>query len=73
MKPLFFLILTLISSDSYTQDSLKIKKIDSIEASINSSSLPIQRDTLIQNRPEMGLKITTYLSMIIHNQELLKY
>lgn len=73
MKFIIGFTILLISVNGYTQDSLKIKTIDSIVASIDSSVLPIQRDTLIQDRPEMGLKITTYLSMIVHNQELLKY
>jgi hemerythrin superfamily protein len=35
--------------------------------------LPIQRGTLIQDRPEIGLKMTTYLTMIVNSGELIKY
>jgi hypothetical protein len=57
----------------WSQDTLKIKQIDVLVASINSSTLPVKRDTLIQDHPEMGLKMTTYLTMIINGKELIKY
>ena len=67
----FIFILTFCSA--YSQDTLKIKQINALVLGINTSSLPIQRDTLIQDHPEMGLKMTTYLSMIVNGSELLKY
>jgi hypothetical protein len=57
----------------FSQDTLKIKQIDAIVSGINSSAFQIQRDTLIKDHPEMGLKMTTYLSMVVNGGELLKY
>ena len=67
----FIFILTFFSV--YSQDTLKIKRIDALVSGINTSALPLQRDTLIQDHPEMGLKMTTYLSMIVNGDELMKY
>ncbi len=57
----------------YSQDTSRIKQIDSLVSSINNSTFAIRRDTLIQNHPEVGLNITTYLSMMLNGSELLKY
>ncbi len=57
----------------YSQDTLKIKLINALVSSINTSTLPIQHDTLIQDHPDMGFKMTTYISMIVNGRELIKY
>ena len=67
----FIFILTFISV--YSQDTLKMKKIDALVSSINTLILPIHRDTLIQDHPEMGLKMITYLTMVVNGGELMKY
>ena len=67
----FIFILTFCSV--YSQDTLKIRQIDALVSNINSSTLPIQFDTLIQDHPEMGLKMTTYLTMIVNGDELMKH
>ncbi len=62
-----------MSNGIYSQDTLKIKKIDSLVANINNSNFPVQRDTLKNERMDMGIKIITYLEMIVNDSKLLKY
>lgn len=73
MRTTLFISFILTFLNGYSQDTLKIKQIDALVSNINSSSLPVQRDTLRQDRPEMGLKMTTYLTMIVNGNELIKY
>lgn len=74
MKITLTFIFTLVFCCSvYSQDTLKIKLIDALVSGINTSNFPIQRDTLIQDHPEIGLKMITYLTMIVNGGELLKY
>ncbi len=73
MKTKLTFIFILTFSIVYSQDTLKIKQIDALVLGINTSTLPSQRDTLIQDHPEMGLKMITYLTMIINGGELMKY
>ena len=73
MKTTLTFIFALTFCSVYSQDTLKIKQIDALVSGINSSIFQIQRDTLIQDHPEMGLKMTTYLSMIVNGGELMKY
>ncbi|MFZ1527575.1 MAG: hypothetical protein WAT19_02415 [Ferruginibacter sp.] len=73
MKILFTISLLFLFSATNSQDSSKFKMIDSLVSIINTSGLQVQRDTLVQDYPEVGLKMTTYLSMIATNTELLKY
>lgn len=73
MKPIFTTLFALSFCSVYSQDTLRLRQIDSIISQINISDLPVQRDTLIQDHPEMGIKITTYLTTIVNGGELLKY
>ena len=67
----FFIILTF--SRGYSQDTLQTRQIDVLVSKINSSTLLVHRDTLVQDHPELGLKMTTYLTMIVNGGELIKY
>ncbi|HLP39538.1 hypothetical protein [Lacibacter sp.] len=58
---------------AYTQPPLKSRQIDSIVLRINTSNLPVLADTLVQNDPEMGFKMTTFTTVIIQEGKLLKY
>ena len=70
---LTFIFILAILCNVYSQNTLKIKQIDTLVSAINTSHLQIQYDTLIQDHPEMGLKMITYLSMIVNGRELIKY
>ena len=72
-KTLTFIFVLAIFCNVYSQNTSKIKQIDALVLTINTSPLPIQHDTLIQDHPEMGLKMITYLSMIVNGGELIKY
>lgn len=73
MKQTLLFIIILGSFKSYSQDSIKLKQIDSVVWMINHSKFEIKRDTLIQDHLEMKLSMRTYLTMIINGTELKKY
>jgi hypothetical protein len=69
----FFIVLFLMITSSYSQETSKTKNIDAIVNKINQSNYQITRDTIINDKPEYGLKIKTYLTMKIDNNQLKKY
>ena len=73
MKILLILILILSCNVGFCQDMAKIRQIDDVVKSVNMNLLPTQRDSIIQDYPEMGLKIISYISMIQNDKELIKY
>lgn len=48
-------------------------EIDSIVSFINHSKHPVQKDTVVQDRSETGLKMMTIITAIIDEGSLLKY
>ena len=73
MRTILVIGLILSFIDGTAQDTVEIKRVNAIVDGINSSGLPVQRDTINQNYPDLGLKIVTYLSMIKTEGELKKY
>jgi hypothetical protein len=73
MKTFLSIILFLTAIGSYSQDSIKIRQIDSIAANINNSRLTVQHDTILKDHPELGLKMKTYVTIIVNGNELVKY
>jgi hypothetical protein len=73
LKTILIVFFSLALFNCYAQKTLKIKQINGLVLQINVSSLPIQRDTLIKDYPELGLKMITYLEMIVNGKELIKY
>jgi len=72
-KCALIIVLILNVTKSYSQDILKIKEIDRIVNDINESKFRIESDTLIKDRPEYGLKMTTYLTAAVDANQLKKY
>lgn len=73
MKTVLTFSLMLFFFSAYSQDTLKINQINALVSGINSSNLPVQQDTLIQNHPELGLTMITYLTTIVNDGKLIKY
>lgn len=73
IKSTLSLLVLLITTHAFSQDNLKIKEIDLLVNEIKQSTLPIKRDSVILNQPELGLKMKTYLTMLINDKELKKY
>ncbi len=73
MKKIFLSILFLYVLQAQSQDTLKIKQIDSLVKVINNSGLKTQYDSILQNHPELGLKMKTYLTAVTNGEELKKY
>jgi len=73
MKTALTLILIILFLDIYAQDTLKAKQIDTLVSSINKSNLPVKCDTVVKDYPEFGLKMITFLSRIVNDNELIKY
>jgi len=70
---ILFILMIIFSTKSFSQDTLKTKEIDDIVKSINQSKYQIEKDTLIQDKPEYGLKTITYLTMVTNQNQLKKY
>lgn len=73
MKILLLPVLALFTITSYAQDSLKINQIDSQVKLINQSNFQVQYDSIIQDYPDLGLNMRTYLTMITDGKEIKKY
>ena len=73
MKKLIVIYLLISALSAAAQDTLQIQKIDSIVANINLSSFTIQKDSTIQDLPEMGLKLEKYLTAVFDGTHLKKY
>jgi hypothetical protein len=73
MKTHFLLIAILFSSTLYSQDSMKLKKIDALVTMINTSEYKTQRDTIKNDQPQLGLSMRTYLTTVTDGTELKKY
>lgn len=72
-KHTLIILLILTVTQSYAQDSLKTKEIDNIVNGINQSNYQNEKDTLIQDHPEYGLKMTTYITRVVDANQLKKY
>jgi len=73
MKTLILLILVIFSCKVYSQDTVKIKQVDSLVYLINHSNFQTQRDTIKQDQPQLGISGRTYLTMVNNGNELKKY
>jgi len=73
MKTIFVLTATLLSLAVFSQDTEKVKQIDSLVALINNSGFKIQRDTIKQDRQDLGFSMQTYLTMLTNGKEIKKY
>jgi hypothetical protein len=73
MKTVFLCAAFLCSAPVYSQDTTQVKRVDSLIKLINSSDYKIQRDTIKQDRPELGLYMRTYLTTVTNGNELKKY
>ena len=69
----FFILLFLMITTSYSQETSKIKDIDVKVNNINESNYKTTRDSIIQDKPEYGLKMKTYLTMKVDANQLKKY
>jgi len=70
---LLLIIIVLFSLEGYSQDTIKIKKIDSLVNLINRSNLKVHRDTVNGDNPAIGLSTQTYVTTIKKGTELKKY
>ncbi len=59
--------------NSFSQDSVKIKQIDSLVMLINKSKFNTECDSIIQDHQDLGLYMKTYLTMVTNDSELKKY
>lgn len=73
MKITLLFLLSCCFFQLHAQDSLKIKHIDSLVNVIVHSEFPTQKDSIVQNQPQLGLEMTTYLTMATFGKEIKKY
>ena len=72
-KILFSALLMLFTIKSSCQDTVKVQQIDSLVSVINQSNLIIQNDSILQDRPELGVTMKTYLTIALDGNKLKKY
>ena len=68
-----FILMIVFCTKSFSQDTIKTNAIDEMVKSINQSKYKIEKDTLINDKPEYGLKTITYLTMVTNQNQLKKY
>jgi len=73
MKKLLIIVLLVSTIQADSQDTLKIKQIDSIVTGINKSNIVPVNDSIVQDLPAMGLYMKTNLTMLVEGKELKKY
>src|SRR5882724_391018 len=73
MKKLLLSLLILCSLTCLSQDSLKVEQIDSVVNTINQSGLIAQKDSIIQNMPDLGLFMKTFISTYFNGNDLKIY
>ncbi|WEK37779.1 MAG: hypothetical protein P0Y53_09720 [Candidatus Pseudobacter hemicellulosilyticus] len=73
MKTVCSALLFLVLFQANAQDSLATKKIDSLVTSINNSTLPVIRDSVINEVPAIGFSSRAYISMVLLENKVLKY
>ena len=73
MQIAYALALLFIVEASYSQDTAKLKSIDSIVNIINTSELASKWDSLNQDKPALGLKMTSYVGAFTNKNALKKY
>lgn len=73
MKFILTVIFILAFSFGYSQDSLKTKQIDDLVTGMNTANFAATQDSIVKDFPQLGLKMTTYLTSIVKDGELIKY
>lgn len=73
MKKIVILILLFCATTSYSQDTVKMRQIDSLVKIINQSSESMQQDSVVSDHPEYGLKTRNYLTTLVSDGKLKKY
>ena len=73
MNKILLSVLVLFTLRANSQVKLKIRQIDSLVQLINQSNFKVQNDSIDDERPELGLTMKTYLTMIVDGNELKKY
>ena len=73
MRITLLLIAFLTATTVYSQDTTKLKQIDALVHEINASTFTIQRDTIKNDKPDIGLSMRTYLTTVVDGTQLKKY
>ena len=73
MKSILLFLIFSYSLQSFSQDAVRIKKIDSLVKSINSGDFKIQTDSIIRDLPQIGLFMKTFLTTVTDSNQLKKY
>jgi hypothetical protein len=73
MKKITLSVLLLLPFICFSQDTSRLKQINSLVKIINQSGLITQTDSVIQDMPSLGLFIKTFVSVSIKDSNLVKY
>ena len=73
MKVLFLFFFLFGATKTFSQDTVRIKQIDSLAKAINNSNFKIHTDSMTQDLSQMGLLMKTYLTAVTDSNQLKKY
>jgi len=73
MKVLFLFFFLFGATKTFSQDTVRIKQIDSLAKAINNSNFKIHTDSMTQDFSQMGLLMKTYLTAVTDSNQLKKY
>jgi hypothetical protein len=73
MKKFILPVFICIVLTSYSQDSIKIKQIDSLVKIINQSGFKAERDSIVQDYSQSGMYLKTYITVALDGEKIKKY
>ncbi len=73
IKKLFLAAGMLTTLSGFSQDSLKVVRIDSLVNYYNNAGFKAERDSVINTMPELKISSRTYLTVLIHDGAVKKY
>jgi len=65
IKKIFLAVDMLIAFSAFSQDSLKILRIDSLVNYYNNAGFKAERDSIINTMPELKISSRTYINVMI--------
>jgi len=73
MKIFFLFFFLFGATKTFSQDTIRIRQIDSLAKAINNSNFQIHTDSMSQDFPQVGLWMKTYLITVTDSNQLKKY
>ena len=73
MKKMVLILLVGLTFKAFSQNTVKIRQIDSLVSQINNSGFKTEHDTIINDVPSVGMSMKTIITAVTDNGYLKKY